>query len=327
MSKIIISLLFLFTSNCFSQLYSEVDKRVINYPQFKTLNDLSIRIRNDFSSDENRVRAAFTWIAHNIEYKKTLDEVFSPHKLLIYNSEFSKNKKTRKLELVKINNAFQNKRGVCLEYSLLLNELCSKFGVLSKVIKGSLKTDIKDVRGKRLLKNHAWNAVYLMGTWKLMDVTISSGYLDVTTNRFVKKFMDYYFFQDPSDFLKNHFPANKNWQLSKKNISVESFFSAPIFFPEYFIKGVKLKKPTTGIITVSERNEFAIFFEHLPNHHEIFYQVDSSSILKKAQVKRKKGVGYFSKIKLGKHIKNNEYVTFFLKNEAILNFKIQKEYK
>lgn len=327
MSKIVISILFLFTTTCFSQSYDEIDERVRNYPQFKTLNDLSIRIQNNFNTDENRIRAAFSWVAYNIKYEKTLDEVFQTHKRLFYISEFVKNQQIRKLKVEKIKHSFQNKRGVCIDYSLVLNELFVQFGLYSKVIVGIFKTDIKnskDIKGNSLFKNHSWNAVHLNGQWKLMDATMASGYYDSTNNRFVTKFNGYYFFTPPIDFSKTHFPANTNWQLSNQTVNLETFYNAPIYFPSYFTNDIKLVKNTKGTFIVSSNNEFELNFDQLPKKPMLYYRVENSSSLKKVRIKKKKGKGYISKIKLGKHFKNNDYVTFFLENSAILNFKIQK---
>lgn len=328
MSKIVISILFLFTTTCFCQSYDEIDERVKNYPQFTTLNDLSIRIKNNFNTDENRIRAAFSWVAHNIKYEKTLDKIFQPHKRLFYISEFVKNQQIKKLKVEKIKHTFQNRRGLCMDYSLVLNELLAQFELNSKVIVGIFKTDIKsskDINGKSLFKNHAWNAVFINGQWKLMDVTMASGYYDSVNNLFVTKFNGYYFFTPPVDFSKTHFPANTNWQLSNKTINLETFYNAPIYFPSYFINDIKLVKNTKGTFIVSSNNEFELNFDQLPRKPMLYYQLENSALLKKARIKKKKGKGYISKIKLGKHFKDNEFLTFFLENKAILNFKIQKE--
>lgn len=329
MTKIVISLLFLFTSTCFCQSYDEIDEMVRNYPKFKTLNDLSIRIQNNFITDEHRIRAAFSWVAYNIKYEKTLDGIFQPHKRLHYNSAFVKTQQIRKLEIEKNKYTFQNRRGVCIDYSLLLNELFDQFELNSKVIFGIFKTDVKtreDINDNSLFKNHTWNAVLLNGQWKLMDVTMASGNYDSANYRFVTKF-NHYFFTSPIEFSKTHFPANSNWQLSNQAVTIESFYNAPIYFPSYFINDIKLMKNTKGTFFVSTTNEFELNFDQLPKNPILYYRVENSTALKKARIKKKKGKGkgYVSKINLGKHFMDKEFVTLFLDNWAILNFKIQKE--
>ena len=324
MSKLILILLVFYSSNSFYQSYHKVDEKIQNYPQFKSINDLGIRIQNNFSSDINRIRAAFSWVARNIYYNETLEEVFQPKKRLAYHSKSDKQKAIRKIELGKINRAFQNKKGVCEDFSLILNELLTQFGIPNKVILGIIKTDIKDVKGKHLLKNHAWNAVYIDDHWELMDVTLASGYWSIQAKKFIRSFNEYYFFTSPQEFIKVHYPANPKWQLSNNLVDVETFYNEPIYYPAYFINNVKLKKSTKGTFLISSTKELIVSFDHLPNKHELYFQFENDPFLKKAKIQRGKNKGFTSKIKVDKHFKDNEYVTLYLQNEAILDFKVEK---
>src|SRR6478672_2114438 len=67
-TKSFLIFLFFLTSNIFAQ-YSRVDDRVRAYSKtFSDSKQLAEKIRVDFSKPEERVRAAFTWIALNIKY-------------------------------------------------------------------------------------------------------------------------------------------------------------------------------------------------------------------------------------------------------------------
>lgn len=325
MSKVLFLILLLFGTSIFCQSFQKIDERVAKYPKFKSVEELGIRIQNDFDSDANQVRAAFTWVALNLDYRKTLDEIFEPTERLLYLSDYVKKQQIREFELKTIRKAFENKRGVCIGFSLLLNELCTQFGLQSKVVPGVLKTTIKDLDGQTQYKNHAWNAVLLDGKWQLMDVTLASGYWNARSNRFIRKFEDYYFLTAPESFMTTHYPANEEWQLTDKPLGLKDFFSSPLFYPQYFTKKVKLVANTQGTVVVSQKNEFVVSFDKLPKGSELFYRLKNDLVLKKARVKRKKDRGYLSKIKLGKHLKNNDYVTLFLENDAILNFKVLKK--
>ena len=139
--------------------FQTVDERVRQYPYFETLEHLSIRIMNDFSTDAERVRAAFIWIVYNMDYGKSYDVIFQADKHYPYYSEIGRNYQMRQIEIEKIDMAFRDRLGVCLDYSLILKELCNYFRIPSEIIVGAAKSDIRDLQGNPLLKNHSWNAI------------------------------------------------------------------------------------------------------------------------------------------------------------------------
>jgi len=53
------------------------------------LNTLSIRINNDFNSDEKKARALFTWLAYNIDYYKDRSIIIKSNFQLIF-SEYDR---------------------------------------------------------------------------------------------------------------------------------------------------------------------------------------------------------------------------------------------
>jgi hypothetical protein len=64
---LLLNLVFLHTA--FSQKYNAVDKIVLKYPkQFDTTEKLAERIQKDFTSDYDKARAIYSWIAFNVKY-------------------------------------------------------------------------------------------------------------------------------------------------------------------------------------------------------------------------------------------------------------------
>jgi len=66
--KCITILLLLLSVSLHAQTFGEVDRKVSQYPEFASLQDLGIRIQNDFRADSLRIRAAFTWLTQHITY-------------------------------------------------------------------------------------------------------------------------------------------------------------------------------------------------------------------------------------------------------------------
>ena len=326
MSKVLFSLLFLVSSLTFSNEYARVDQKVRAYPNFKKIHDLGYRIQNDFSTDEERVRAAFVWLTQNMVYEKTYDDIFKTGQIISYQSEYGKQNQIRRVVLGWSEKAFRARKGVCLEYSLILNELCQQFGLPTKVIVGVAKTDIRFIKGDQTFKNHTWNAVQLNGVWKLMDPTWASGHLDLISNKFIRKQLDHYFFTKPDEFVKHHFPNNEEWQLLDNPVDIEQFFSAPIYLTDFFGKGIELSPKTKGILSISSEDANYIYFDELPRDHGMYYWVHGRPEIRRMGFKKGKDKSFISKIRLNKNLhKNHNSLTVFMDDKPILNFKIVEE--
>ena len=324
MAKILLSLLLLFSAPVFAQEYHGVDKKVKAYPYFSDLDVLAIRIKNDFDTDRERVRAAYTWLAYNIAYIKSLDNVFQVTDKVVYYSKYGKRKQVRRLLRKKMLLAFAARQGVCFEYSLLLEELCSRFGLRSEVIVGVIKSEIKDTKGKPQYKNHTWNAVNIDGEWKLLDPTWASVLVQMSGRRGKSKFLDHYFFTAPTEFVKHHLPSNPDWQLLEQPVDAHHFFKAPIYLPEYFGKGIALSSKTLGIIPLSGQNEHLLYFDEVPSKQAMYYNIEGTRAFRRLQLQKYGDSQYFSKIKLNRRSRGTDYVTIYLEKNPILNFKIEK---
>ena len=324
MKKLLFLLLFLISVFSYGTEYRSVDERVKDYPYFNSLDHLSIRIMNDFRSDSERVRAAFIWVIYNMDYGRSYDVIFQADRFFPYYSEIGRKYQMRQIELEKIDQSFRDRLGVCLDYSLILKELFTKFKIPSEIIIGVTKTEIRDLEGDRLLKNHTWNAVQIDGDWKLLDPTWAAGQISRRLLHMYGGQIDHFFFPEPSDFIKSHLPANPDWQLLAKPIDAKAFAKAPSYFPEYFNRDVELSPSNNGIISLSKYNEYLIIFDKLPMAENMHYTIDNSRTLKKLGINKKENQPYVSKIKLKKRLKTDySFLTVYMDYKPILKFKIE----
>lgn len=324
MKFVVCAFVLLLTSISFSQDYVQVDHKVKNYPQFSSIDHLSIRIKNDFESNMDRVRAAFTWITANIHYDESLDTSFAPKPQIIHYSDEGRKFLLRKNDSKKVEKAFQTKKGRCKEFSLLFHKLCLEFGIDSEIIYGIAKIEIRDIKDERLFKNHAWNAVMLDGEWKLIDTTWASAYMSSSSHKHTPEGAEHYFLTEPSAFIKSHYPANPDWPLLSPLVDVGSFYSAPIFYTGYFVKDVTLKSNTDGYLRLSDDNKFLIQFENLPRKRAMQYWVSETSELRKIRLKKTENNEYVIESKLSKKLQEKENLVLIYGNEPILSFKIRK---
>lgn len=103
-----------------------------------------------------KVRAFFRWIAENIVYdSECLERDMSTQDIL------------------------RERRGVCRQFVKIFEAMCAEAGVRCKNIKGFAKGD-RYVPGTKFIPGessvHAWNAVLLCGSWRLVDCTWGAGH-------------------------------------------------------------------------------------------------------------------------------------------------------
>ena len=259
-----------------------------------------------------------------MEYGRSHDAIFQADKHYPYYSDIGRKYQMRQIEMEKIDMSFRERLGVCLDYSLILKELCNLFEIPSEIIIGVAKTEIRDLKGEGLLKNHSWNAALIEGEWKLMDPTWASGHMNRNLFAYYGNYVDHFFFTDPEEFIKTHLPSNSQWQLLDKTVDVKTFSRAPSYFPAYFDLDVKLSENTSGIISLSQYNEYLIRFEELPAADNIHYMINASGNLKRMDISQSESQPYFSIIKLNKkQSENYNYLTVFLDYKPILKFRIE----
>jgi transglutaminase/protease-like cytokinesis protein 3 len=256
MKILINSVCILFFVSVQSQNYELIDNNVRDYPNFDSIEKLVLRVDNTIKSDENKVRAYYTWMAHNIVYD--LSEYYkirSPELNITFNSKrINKsiaNQKRNKLA----KRVFTNRKGLCLGLSSLFQELCLRSNIEVELIKGITKISIDDINTTDYLKNHAWNAVKINNQWQLIDVSFSSGFENSYTEKWEKHFNDFYFFTNPEKLINTHLPANKNFQLIKEPITAKSFFNLPIIYAKYFESGLELSDDQKGLVNVSKEDK------------------------------------------------------------------------
>ncbi len=325
MRQFVFFLFFLLSTAGSSQEFEVVDGKVLRYPRFTSLEALGYRIMNDFQTDSERVRAAFIWVTHHIRYDNSFDHIFQTRYQFSYQSEDDKQRQIDRLVGTRVDRAFELRKGVCMDYSLLLNALCMQFEVPTRVVKGIGKTDIRVIGGEPVYKNHTWNVVQIDGQWKLLDPTWAAGYMDLVTKTFVHRYMDHYFFTPPSDFVKHHLPAKPEWQLLTETIDARKFFEAPIFLPDFFDKGIELSANTRGILRRSDSKSHFIHFKKLPSLHTMHYTIGGVPKFRRMGFKKSRNHSYISRFRLRNRLyRNHDVLTVYMGEKPILNFRIEE---
>jgi transglutaminase/protease-like cytokinesis protein 3 len=279
MIKYVVSILFfLLINKSFAQQnlsFSAIDYRVQSIEP-ATAADLAHTLVMPYSTDIQKVRAIFSWVAQHIEYKVKKS-----------NSRSYTSSGSIKLKPIdsNINSAdeyvaelvLRNQSGVCEGYARLFKTLCDYAGIKCTLVTGYARGDINHI-GTQFISNHYWNVVFVDSAWHLIDVTWASGYFTYYSNEFIKHFDDYYFFTDPDLFIRDHFPDDLQWTLLTTPHAPEEFSNSP-FKQRAFVKyNIYFFSPRSGIINAVVGDTIRIELETSDMQSDKRKSVDTASL-------------------------------------------------
>lgn len=211
----IILFLSLFTFTLFGQKatktvvnpYAAIDKKALSLPDSltKTTQEIADYINTNFTTDKDKVRAIFIWVASNIQYD--IENMFAIN--------FYEKKD------VKISKALQTRKGICENYAAVFNDICTKSNIKSFVIEGYTKQN-----GFTDYIPHAWCAALIDSAWYMFDPAWGSGY--VNGGKFFKNINNNYFKAAPSTMIKSHMPFDYLWQFLNYPVSNQEFYEGKV---------------------------------------------------------------------------------------------------
>ncbi|MDR7370692.1 transglutaminase domain-containing protein [Flavobacterium aquidurense] len=308
----------IFLQYSFAQKYSTVDKVVLKYPKsFDSPEELAERIQYDFSSDYDRARAIYSWMAFNIKYDYAAFLNPPRTQSFSYRSEAEKQRKIEALNNQMLQKAFKSQKAVCEGFTLLYQYLASLMGIKSEIIRGDSKTRLADIGRKDTTSNHAWNIVLLNGKWRLVDVTWGQGYYDSTKGRMIKDFEPAYFDTDPDYFFAKHFPDSGSF-LGQK-ISKYDFLNGPLVYNKGIAGDNKILAPESGIIEVKNGDKITFQIKNISKSDQFFYLNKKNQAVRIVNSRERRGSLEFQ-ITFNNTI--GDYITFFLNTNSIASFKV-----
>jgi transglutaminase/protease-like cytokinesis protein 3 len=180
-----------------------VDKKALQLPDSLSRNtkDIASYINANFTTDKNKVRAIFIWVASNIQY-----DIANMFAINFYESREDK-----------IAKPLKTRKGICENYAVLFNDICLKSGIKSYVIEGYTRQN-----GFTDYIPHAWCAARIDTTWFMFDPAWGSGY--VNNGKFFKIINNDYFKVDPIKLIKSHMPFDYLWQFLNYPVTSQEFY-------------------------------------------------------------------------------------------------------
>jgi transglutaminase/protease-like cytokinesis protein 3 len=322
--KFLFSLCFVFCiSFGYSQNYKVVDSIVRNYPKsFTTPKRLADRIQHDFTSESDKARAAFTWIASNISYDVASWLNPKPSKSFSYTTQLDRDLKLLAIENETIATVLRKKSGVCQGYSLLYHSVAVFLGLECRVINGMGKVFVNDIGLKKMNSNHAWNSVKIDGVWRLIDVTWGAGSTVNQQNLWIKKFNPIYFDANPKFFFKKHLPNSGVWETQILNES--DFLSAPLFYDELTDESIEILEPKSGIIEANDNQKIKFKIKNSPNLYGLSYVTNKIVSTRIKSIKDENDILEFD---VDYTSREGRFFTLIVNNKSFATFKIIQKIK
>jgi transglutaminase-like putative cysteine protease len=162
--------------------YVDVDAFVERFPmKASALADIRVLAREwkgRLHTDEEKARAVFYWITHNIVYDcegyRNGNGIYEPGEVM------------------------QKKKAICAGYASLYKFFCQELGLTCEIINGfATGISVDTLSENKINTNHAWNAVKVSGSWKLVDPTWGAGSANDDCTRQFSKLDEFFFFPDP----------------------------------------------------------------------------------------------------------------------------------
>jgi hypothetical protein len=244
-------------------IYAKADSIAAAFDEpYENVEDLALKLTQGLSSDAEKARVLFMWIAHHIRYD--VGEIRSPSKPPQFQAQ-TKEALKAKIEAWQresTEKTLKYRKGVCEHYSRLYKALCDAAGLEAVLIGGNARDFYRPGRNA-LGESHAWNAVKIDGEWRLLDATWGAGYVKDGT-KFYRSIAPGFFFTSPELFAQNHFPDDERWQLLQKPLSKKEFSDQPLINygqTEYRILDFA---PRVEISEGGNKKEIWLVFETVP---------------------------------------------------------------
>lgn len=221
---------------------------------YPNLSNLTKQVINKNNSDSLNLVSIFDWITENIAYDtKTYFEgldypefgidryLDSASYMKVYNQEVS--------EIVITTN-----KAICDGYSRLFLTLCEHAGLKCQYITGKVKLPLR-----KDFEDHAWNAVFLDGEWKLLDLTWASG--GITGTSFVKEKNMFFYFTPPKQLIYDHYPDDLKWSLLDSAEVNDLLNNSPVLSHQPFKAGLIEYFPKSKVLNIDSQKPFKITLE------------------------------------------------------------------
>lgn len=189
----------------------------------------------------------------------------------------------RKLDSQQWSDILISKKSVCEGYANLFKQICDLLKIPCEKVHGYARGLYKTSLNEDTSPNHAWNIVKIQDEWYYIDCTWGSGALN--QNKAQSGYNTDWLFVKSNHFIYTHFPADSNYQLTQKKISLEEFKKTPRLDPAFFEK-YSLDSPFFSVNNIDSAFTIDLKKNLNANARIIFYDYESSTEIKEHSISK-----------------------------------------
>jgi transglutaminase/protease-like cytokinesis protein 3 len=306
--------------------FSSIDARAEEIDS-NSPDSLSCLLTAPYSTELEKVRSIFYWIADHISYNTIR---YQPQPVAYkddgYESEHDADSVLLPLDERVASLVLKRRYSLCDGYARLFKALCDYAGIKSEVITGYARTSFNS---GEFHCNHKWNAVMIDSNWYLLDATWASGYLSFSGTSFIKDYNDNYFLTPPKYFIDDHYPDDVKWTLLNDVPSIAEFNRSPFKQPAFNYRIISYA-PSKGVINATVGDTIKISLETIDDKKNLSLldvaSVDSLTVaLADSTAKADRNFTIKNNQVTAQYIVNNEnaqWLQVIYNREVVLRYKL-----
>lgn len=309
-------ILLITSTTIFAKDFSKISTVVSKFKNINSPEELAKKISSNFSTDEDKVKAAFYWLATNINYDIAAVNSSKKQYHFKYTDEADKQRKIKAIQNTFIDETFLNRKGVCEEYALSLKKICDLLNITCRVINGNVRVDASEIGKIEKSTNHAWNLVYLNKKWIFMDATWAAGF--GMNGKWHRSFNPFFYNTTKNSIVKTHYSKNLIWNKFFNQTSLSVFYNQPIYKLRFLQTKAIIVSPKNGVIKRNSTNQIVLFLKNLDPTIRIDYVYNGEKYAKEPTILKNKSV---TKL-IFESPKRSTFLNIFFNEKLALQYKI-----
>ena len=174
-------------------------------------------------------------------------------------------------------------KSVCEGYSNLFRQICDLLKIPCEKVHGYARGLYKTSIDENTSPNHAWNIVKIQDYWYFIDCTWGSGALNQNSVQHI--YNTDWLFVKSDHFIYTHFPADSNYQLIQKKVSLDEFKKTPRLDPVFFEK-YSLGNSFLSVNDIDSSFSIDLKKDLNANARIIFYDYESNTEVKERSISK-----------------------------------------